>query len=401
MFWACPGLSKMLPLSGTTVVALEQAVAAPFASRQLADLGARVIKIERPEVGDFARHYDTTAHGLSSHFVWTNRGKESLTLNLKSEAGKKILGRLLARADIFLQNLAPGAVERLGFNDEKLHADYAELIICHVSGYGRDGPFRDKKAYDLLIQAEAGLLSVSGTPEEPAKTGIAVADIAAGMYAFSGILTALLARQQTGLGTVVEVSMLEALGEWMGFPMYHTLSGAQPTPVGAGHATIAPYGPFATGDGYVIMLGIQNEREWPGFCEIVLQRPDLATDVRYTGNARRLEHRSQLRALINAEFSRLTRDEILARLEQANIANAEMRSMRAFLDHPQLAARRRWREIDSALGPLPALLPPASISGVDPAMAAIPALGEHTEKILTEIGYKPHEIADLQRTGII
>ena len=391
----------MLPLTGTTVLSLEQAVAAPFASRQLADLGARVIKIERPQVGDFARHYDTTARGQSSHFVWANRGKESLTLNIKSTAGKEILDHLRARADIFLQNLAPGAVERLGFGDEQLRAAFPKLIICHISGYGRDGPYRDKKAYDLLIQSEAGLLSVTGTPEEPAKVGISVADIAAGMYAYSGILAALLARRQTGQGSVIEVSMLEALGEWMGFPMYHTLSGTAPTPFGAAHATIAPYGPFATGDGYVIMMGIQNEREWRSFCEIVLKQPDLTSAPRFAGNAQRLAHRSELRALINAAFGKLSREEILVRLEQANIANAEKRTMQAFLEHPQLAARQRWREVDSPLGPLPALLPPATISGVEPAMGPIPALGQHTETILAEIGYEPDHIAELRRVGTL
>jgi itaconate CoA-transferase len=391
----------MLPLSGTTVLSLEQAVAAPFASRQLADLGARVIKIERPQVGDFARHYDTKARGLSSHFVWINRGKESLTLNLKREAGKEILGRLLAHADIFLQNLAPGAVERLGFGDERLRADYPELIICHVSGYGRDGPYRDKKAYDLLIQAEAGLLSVTGKPGDPAKVGIAVADIAAGMYAYSGILAALLARQRSGEGSVIEVSMLEALGEWMGFPMYHSLGGTAPSPFGAAHATIAPYGPFATGDGHVVMMGIQNEREWASFCEIVLQQPDLATAARFAGNTLRVENRAELRALISEAFSELTRDEIANRLELAHIANAEMRTMQGFMAHPQLAARDRWREVNSPLGPLPALLPPATMSGVEAAMEPIPALGQHTELVLAEIGYERSQIEELRRTEVI
>ena len=391
----------MLPLTGTTVVSLEQAVAAPFASRQLADLGARVIKIERPRVGDFARHYDTKARGHSSHFVWINRGKESITLDLKSAEGKKILDLLLARADIFMQNLAPGAVERLGFDDAQLHEDYPKLIICHISGYGRDGPFRDKKAYDLLIQAEAGLLSVTGTPEEPAKVGIAVADIAAGMYAYSSILAALLARQKTGQGTVIEISMLEALGEWMGFPMYHTLSGEAPTPFGAAHATIAPYGPFATGDGHMIMIGIQNEREWQNFCEMVLQRPQLTTDSRFAGNALRLENRSELRALINTEFSQLNRDEILSRLEQANIANAQIRTMESFLEHPQLAARGRWRQFDTELGPLPALLPPALMSDMETMMNPLPALGQHTESILVELGYESSKIAKLRRLEVI
>ena len=391
----------MLPLAGTTILSLEQAVAAPFASRQLADLGARVIKIERPRVGDFARHYDHKARGLSSHFAWTNRGKESLTLNLKSPQGKQIVSRLLEKTDIFLQNLAPGAIERLGFTDEFLSVNYPQLIVCHISGYGREGPYRDKKAYDLLIQAEAGLLSVTGTPEEPAKVGIAVADIAAGMYAYSGILTALLARQKTGQGAILEISMLEALGEWMGFPMYHSLSGSAPAPSGAAHASIAPYGPFETGDGQVIMLGLQNEREWHRFCEWVLQRPELMADARFAGNTERLKHRSELRDIIRSVFRRLAQDEVSARLERAGIANAEMRSMQAFMQHPQLSARDRWRDVESEAGSLPALLPPATMSSVEAAMNPIPALGQHTESILSELAYTKQEIAKLRKEKII
>ncbi len=391
----------MQPLAGVTVVSLEVAVAAPFASRQLADLGARVIKIERPEVGDFARSYDQEARGLSSHFVWTNRSKESLTLNLKEEAGKHILEQLLAGADVFLHNLAPGAVERLGFDAERLRAEYPELIICSISGYGSDGPYRDKKAYDLLIQAEAGLLSITGTAETPSKAGISVADIAAGMYAFSGLLTALISRSQTGTGTVVEVSMLEALGEWMGFPTYYMLGGTAPSRSGAGHPTIAPYGPYATGDGHVIMLGIQNEREWGGFCRIVLELPDLATDARFVDNARRVANQSALQAIIDGIFSGLAKDELITRLEKAKIANAEMRTMQGFIDHPQLAARGRWRDISSPVGDLPALLPPATISGAEPLLGPIPRLGEHTEKILAELGYRAAEIGRLRSSHVI
>jgi itaconate CoA-transferase len=391
----------MRPLAGITVVSLEVAVAAPFASRQLADLGARVIKIERPEAGDFARGYDKEARGLSSHFAWTNRSKESLTLNLKSDAGKEILEQLLARADVFLHNLAPGAVDRLGFGAERLQADYPPLIVCAISGYGASGPYRDKKAYDLLIQAEAGLLSITGTPETPSKVGISVADIAAGMYAYSGILTALLARHQTGTGTIIEVSMLEALGEWMGFPANYALGGTAPRRNGANHASIAPYGPFATGDGGVVLLGVQNEREWRRFCEIVLQRPSLATDARFMGNAQRVAHRADMQALIEGIFSQLTKDEIVSRLEQAKIANAEMRTVQMFLEHPQLAARRRWREVSSPVGKLPALLPPVTMSGVEPVFDPIPALGEHTESILAELGYDPTDIARLQASHVL
>lgn len=391
----------MQPLAGVTVVSLEVAVAAPFAARQLADLGASVIKIERPEVGDFARGYDRRARGLSSHFVWTNRSKRSLTLNLKSDAGKQILEQLLAGADVFLHNLAPGAVDRLGFPMARLRAEYPELIICTISGYGSDGPYRDKKAYDLLIQAEAGLLSVTGTAETPAKAGVSVADIAAGMYAFSGILTALIGRSQTGQGTVVEISMLEALAEWMGFPTYYTLDGSAPHRNGASHATIAPYGPFAAGDGHVIMLGVQNEREWARFCQTVLERPDMALDDRFSDNAQRVANRSELQAAIEELFGRHTKDELIARLEQAKIANSEMRTMQAFIDHPQLAARGRWREVASSVGDLPALLPPATISGVEPVMDPIPDLGEHSEQILAELGYDLADIARLRAQKVI
>jgi itaconate CoA-transferase len=391
----------MQPLAGITVVSLEVAVAAPFASRQLADLGARVIKIERPEGGDFTRYYDDKAQGLCSHFVWVNRSKESLTLDLKYEAGRKILEELLAKADVFLYNLAPGAVERLGFGAERLQRDYPRLIICSISGYGSSGPYRDKKAYDLLIQAEAGLLSITGTPETPAKAGISIADIAAAMYAYSGILTALLARHQTGKGLVLEVSMLEALAEWMGFPAYYTLGGTPPARNGASHAAIAPYGPFAVGDGGTVMLGLQNEREWQSFCEIVLEQPSLATEDRFAGNSQRVAHRPALDEVIGAVFAGLTTAEVLSRLEQAKIANAEMRTMQGFLAHPQLAARERWREVASPVGNLPALLPAATLKGVEPVFEPIPALGEHTEKILAELGYDTPTIAKLRADEVI
>jgi itaconate CoA-transferase len=391
----------MQPLAGITVVSLEVAVAAPFASRQLADLGARVIKIERPGVGDFARWYDKEARGLSSHFVWTNRGKESLTLNLKSAAGKEILEKLLAEADVFLHNLGPGAVDRLGFQVARLRSAYPRLILCAISGYGHDGPYRDKKAYDLLIQAEAGVLSITGTPDTPSKVGISVADIAAGMYAYSGILTALFNRHQTGEGAAIEVTLLEALGEWMGFPVNYTLGGAPPHRNGASHASIAPYGPFATGDKGVVLLGVQNEREWARFCEIVLRNPALAADRRFSGNAQRVANRPALKENIENIFRQMTRDEVVARLELANIANAEMRTVEQFLDHPQLAARGRWREVDSPAGLIPALLPPATMSGVEQVMGPIPALGEHTEKILTEIGYDSAELAQLRADHVL
>ena len=391
----------MQPLAGVTVVSLEVAVAAPFASRQLADLGARVIKIERPGEGDFARSYDQAARGLSSHFVWTNRGKESLTLNLKSADGKLILEKLLSEADVFLHNLGPGAVDRLGFQAVRLGSDYPRLVQCMISGYGQDGPYRDKRAYDLLIQAEAGLLSITGTQETVSKAGISVADIAAGMYAYSGILTALLNRYQTGEGAEIEVTLLEALGEWMGFPANYALGGSSPGRNGASHASIAPYGPFAAGDGGAVVLGVQNEREWARFCEIVLENPELAADERFSGNGQRVDNRMALQDYIEQIFSQLTREEIVARLEQAQIANAEMRTIEQFLEHPQLAARGRWREVDSTVGSIPALLPPVTMKGVEPVMGSIPALGEHTEKILRELGYDSAEINRLRAEHVL
>lgn len=391
----------MQALIGTTIIALEAAVAAPFASRQLADLGARVIKIERPGTGDFARGYDSKANGLASYFAWLNRSKESLTLDIKREAGRTILAQLLAKADIFLHNLAPGAVDRLGFTPERLQADYPRLINCAISGYGSSGPYRDKKAYDLLIQAEAGLLSVTGTPETPSKVGISVADIAAGMYAYSGILTALLARHQTGKGCHIEVSMLEALAEWMGQPLYYACSGTQPSRNGASHATIAPYGPFATGDGGAVLFGVQNEREWERFCAVVLEDADLAADERFTGNGQRVANRAALHDTINHVFSQLTVAEVAARLEAANIANAEIRTVQSVLDHPQLAARDRWQTVDSPVGPLPTLRPPATISGTTPRFDPIPALGAQTDAILAELGYGEVEVDALRRDGVI
>ena len=390
------------PLDGITVVSLEHAIAAPFCTRQLADLGARVIKVERPGGGDFARAYDTRVKGESSHFVWTNRSKESLTLDLKQPQALAVLSELLTQADVLVQNLAPGAAARMGLSFEALAPRHPKLIVCDISGYGEDGPYRDKKAYDLLIQSEAGFLSVTGTPESPSKAGISVADIAAGMYAYSNILSALLLRGRTGTGSHIDVSMLEALGEWMSFPMYYAFDGAPPPPrTAAAHASIYPYGPFQAGDGGTVMLGLQNEREWKLFCELVLKNAALAVDPRFDANARRNENRDALRALILAEFQPLTTAEVMARLDEAQIANARMNDMAGLQAHPQLAARQRWASVGSPGGDIPALLPPGRNSAYDYRMEAVPRVGEHTEAILRQLGRDTDCIASLRASGAI
>ena len=392
----------MLPLEGVTVVSLEQAVAAPFATRQLADLGARVIKVERPGVGDFARGYDTTVRGLASHFVWLNRSKESLTLNLKEEGAKEVLRRLVRGADVFVQNLAPGAVERLGFGAEELREAAPRLVYCGISGYGKGGPYTQKKAYDLLVQCETGLVSITGTPETPSKVGISIADIAAGMYAYSGILAALLRRERASEGATLEVSMLEALGEWMGFPAYFAgYGGSEPQRSGASHSAIAPYGPFECGDGEVVFLGIQNEREWENFCEAVLGQPALAGDARFASNSERVANRDDLHEQIEAILRGVSSEEAIERLEAAKIANAKMRTIGGFLDHPQLAARGRWRDFGSPVGPLRALLPPTTMEGTEPIMTPIPDVGEHTARILAELGYDEDAVATLRRSSAV
>ncbi len=387
----------MLPLEGIIVVSLEQAVAAPFATRQLADLGARVIKIERPGTGDFARGYDETVKGLASHFVWLNRSKESFALNLKNDDAREALRRLVVRADVFVQNLAPGATGRLGFGAEELREEHPRLIHCSVSGYGEGGPYTNKKAYDLLVQCEAGLVSITGTEEFPSKVGISVADIAAGMYAYSGILSALLRRERTGEGATLEVSMLEALGEWMGYPAYFAgYGGDEPRRSGASHAAIAPYGPFECADGQTIFLGIQNEREWERFCEEVLGQEGMAEDERFSTNSKRVENRPALHAEIEGVFSALSSEEVIEKLEEAGVANAWMRTVGDFLDHPQLAARDRWREFGSPIGPLRGLLPPATLAGAEPVMAPVPKVGEHNAALLDELGYGEAEAATLR-----
>lgn len=387
----------MRPLDGITVVALEQAVAAPFATRHLADLGARVIKIERPKVGDFARDYDRTVKGMASHFVWLNRSKESLTLDVKHASAKEVLSRLIDRADVFIQNLAPGAASRLGLASAALLKKHPKLIVCDISGYGDSGPYSSKKAYDLLVQSEAGVLSVTGTPETPSKVGISIADIATGMYAYSGILTALYRREKTGKGGRVEVTMLEALSEWMSYPLYYAhFSGTAPPRTGPDHATIVPYGRYQTGDGKSVMLGLQNEREWSTFCDKVLGEPGLAADPRYDTNVKRNERRQEVTALINKAFSTLTAELVVKKLDSAGIANARINTPEEVWQHAQLKARKRWSEVGSPVGPVPALLPPASLSGADARMDPIPAIGEHTESILGELGFSGKEIAALK-----
>jgi itaconate CoA-transferase len=390
------------PLDDVTVVTLEHAVAGPFCTRQLADLGARVIKIERPGVGDFARGYDARVRGLASHFVWTNRSKESLTLDVKHPEARTILGRLLARADVLVQNLAPGAAARLGLSYEALAPTHPRLIVCDISGYGDSGPYRDKKAYDLLIQSEAGFLSITGTPDEPAKAGCSIADISAGMYAYSSVLAALLARGKTGRGSRIDVALLETMVEWMSYPFYYAYDGAPPPArTGAAHATIYPYGPFVAGDRKVVMLGLQNEREWAVFCERVLRNAALATDPRFISNARRAAARAELAEIILETFASLTAAEVVARLDDAGIANARMNDMREVWEHAQLAARNRWTTIDSPAGSIPALFPPALPHDVTPRMDAIPALGEHTDAILREVGYDAAAIARLRSEGAV
>jgi len=392
----------MRPLEGITVLTLEHAVAAPFCTRQLADLGARVIKIERPDTGDFSRAYDTRVNGQASYFVWLNRSKESLTLDAKQPEARDILARLVAQADVLVQNLAPGAAARLGLSYEALRAAHPRLIVCDISGYGDDGPYRDKKAYDLLIQSEAGFLSITGTPEAPAKSGCSIADISAGMYAYSNILTALIQRGRTGQGCRIDLSMLESMVEWMSHAMYYAYNGAAP-PVraGAAHASIYPYGPFPTGDGKVIMLGLQNEREWATFCQNVLMRPQLAADAAFNSNAKRSESRAALYSIIVETFAALSADQVTERLEAAQIANARLNDMQDVWNHPQLQARGRWTQVSTPAGMIPALVPPGMTGPPSSQMGAVPALGQHTDSILLELGCTRAEVEGLRSKGVI
>ncbi|HEY3260713.1 MAG TPA: CaiB/BaiF CoA-transferase family protein [Pseudonocardiaceae bacterium] len=390
----------MQPLRGVTVVSLEQAIAAPYTTRQLADLGARVIKVERPGSGDFARGYDSRVNGMSSHFVWVNRSKESLTLDVKDPRGRAVLRRLLGTADVFVQNLAPGAAARMGLGAPELQAVNSRLIVCDISGYGHGGPYESMKAYDLMVQSEAGLLSVTGTPEQMAKVGISVSDIAAGMYGYAGVLAALLERATTGRGSVIDVSMLEATVEWMGFPLYYSYRGEAPPPrEGAAHATIYPYGPFEAGDGKIVMMCIQNEREWVRFCERFLDRPELGDDPNYTGNANRNTNRKALGEIIAARFKELAGAEAAALLAAVPVAHANVNTMAQVWAHPQLAARGRWHELATPTGTIPALAPPG-FTNPTPRMDAVPALGEHTRPILAELGLSSGAIDALVRAGV-
>ncbi len=386
----------MRPLQGILVVTLEHAIAAPFCTRQLADLGARVIKVERPGEGDFARAYDTRTRGLASHFVWCNRSKESLTLDLKNPAARAVLQKLVERADVLVQNLAPGAAARMGLDHASLEPVNPGIVVCDISGYGDGGPYTEKKAYDLLIQSESGFVSVTGTPDQPCKAGLSIADIAAGMYAYSSVLAALLERGRTGRGRRLEISMLEAMSEWMGYPLFYTVDG-QPPPVraGASHAAIYPYGPFTCADGKSVVLGVQHDREWAAFCDKVLLQPALAQA--YMGNANRLAHKDKLREIIEGVFSRLTAAQLIERLESAQIANAQLNEMADLWRHPQLAARGRWAEVETPGGRVPALFPPHHVSGAEPPpMSPVPSLGQHTDGILAELGYSDAEITGLR-----
>lgn len=392
----------MQPLEGIVVVSLEQAVAAPLATRHLADLGARVIKVERPDGGDFARAYDSGVRGMASHFVWLNRGKESLTLDVKRPEGREVLARIAATADVFLQNLAPGSTERLGFDAATLTAEHPRLVVCDMSGYGPSGPYRDKRAYDLLVQSETALASVTGTADQPAKTGVPAADIGAGLYAFSSVLAALFRRERTGEGAVLEISMFDALTEWMGHPLYLTQhTGTAPPRVGLSHPIIAPYDAFPTGDGEQVVLGIQNDREWVRLATKVLERPELATDPDFATNQARVRNRERVNAAVVEGLARLTREEAVARLEEANIANARLRSVPQLVEHPQLTGRDRWREVDSPAGRLPTVLPPMNFADLEPPLGPVPDLGEHTEPILRSFGYSDEDITRLRTDQVV
>ncbi len=395
-------VKNMRPLDGITVLAFEHAVAAPVCTRHLADLGARVIKIERPGAGDFARGYDKRVEGMSSYFAWANRSKESFTLDIKHPDARPILDGLIAKADVIVQNLAPGAAARLGLSIEALRPKHPRIIVCDVSGYGADGPYRDKKAYDLMVQAEAGLLSVTGTPESMARAGFSAADVSAGMYAYSSVLAALLLRERTGRGSHIDVAMFESLAEWMGNPMYYTYGGQPPAPrTGPFHPSVVPYGPFPVGDGNTVMMGLQNEREFATFCKEVLGMPELIQDPRFSSNTLRTENRPALERIIGEVFSGLTAAELEGRLDRANLATARVNTPADLWQHPQLQARKRWRTVDSPAGGIAALLPPASNDSFEPRMDPIPGLGQHTDAILAELGFDAQAVARLHAAEVV
>ncbi|WP_225829850.1 CaiB/BaiF CoA-transferase family protein [Streptomyces sp. NK08204] len=397
-----PPTGTGLPLAGVTVVAVEQAVAAPLATRHLADLGARVIKVERPDGGDFARDYDTSVGGLASHFVWLNRGKESVTLDLKSPGGRQVLAELVATADVFLQNLAPGAAARLGFGAAELRARHPRLVTVDMSGYGSTGPYRDKRAYDMLIQCEAALVSATGAADSPAKAGIPASDIAAGMYALSATLAALVGRATGGQGAALEISMLEATSEWMGYHIHHAQgTGRAPGRMGLSHPSVAPYGAFPTADGADVVIGVQNDREWARFAEEFLGRPDLATDPAWATNVARVRHREEVDALVAQHTSATAADRLVACLDAIGIASGRVNEVGDLLEHPQLAARRRWRPVETPVGTVRGLLPPFTVAGVELPMGPVPALGEHTVAVLRELGYDAGAIAGLRRCGAV
>lgn len=392
---------RRLPLEGVVVVALEQAVAGPFATRQLADLGARVIKVERPGGGDFARHYDETVDGMSSAFFWLNRSKESITLDVKHPGAADVLARLLSRADVLVQNLAPGAADRLGLGTERLRSTYPRLVVCNLSGYGDDGPYRDKKAYDLLVQAEAGIISLTGSADEPAKVGTSIADVAGGMYAYCSVLGALFDRERTGEGSAIDVSLFDSLVEWMSYPLYYTMyGGTPPARMGTSHPTIAPYGAFTTRDGHELLVAVQSEREWRSFCRHVLGDEAAAEDERFHTMSARVANRAELQRVVGERLGSMGVDEAVEVLEAARIASARVTPVSELAEHPQLQGRGRWRDVDSPVGRLQALLPPAVPRGVEPRMDAVPALGAHTEDVLRWLGYTPEEIGHLRATAV-
>ncbi|TVT17078.1 CoA transferase [Amycolatopsis acidiphila] len=395
-----PGVA--LPLEGFTVVSLEQAVAAPLATRHLADLGARVLKIERVDGGDFARAYDSSVRGMGSHFVWLNRGKESVSLDVKSAEGLALLRALIERADVFVQNLAPGAAARLGLSAAQLRAGRPELVVVDMSGYGSSGPYRDRKAYDLLVQSEGGLVSITGTPEAPAKTGIPTADIGAGMYAYSGVLAALVRRGRTGEGAHIEVSMLDAVAEWMGHPLYlaaHT--GEQPPRAGLSHPVIAPYDAYPAADGTEVLIGIQNDRGWVRLVTDVLGRPELAVDPEFATNVARVRNRAQVDAIVAAGTKAFPADELVRRLDEAGIASARLNTVRQLIEHPQLSERDRWRSVETPVGPIQAMLPPTTFADTEASMGPVPAHGQHTAAVLAELGCGEAEIAGLSERGVV